>query len=345
MKRIATWGTIVVCIVFALAACGGKTGAPVAGRSEAASMLNLIPKNVQGVFVIDAQKALNIQFTDKAIKDGKNYQKYLDFIKETGLDPQKDIFYMAVGVGASVAGASEPDVVVVANLKYDKDRLLAKLRKDATEEIKEETYNGVTLYSSSKDGKTGAGAFLDASNIAAGTTAMVKQAIDVFQKKADNVWKNEGLAAVIKTGNSKAMVWSAFAIPPEATQKLAQQNPMMGVLEGMKAMTMFFDYANKSLSMEIRLAGGEATKNKQLADMMTGFKALGAGAAAKNPDIGDLLNRIEISSGDDFVRIGASVPEDLLQKLGKSAAQKVEGMMAPKTEDPAEKPVEEEEID
>ena len=66
--------------------------------------------------------------------------------------------------------------------------------------------------------------------------------------------------------------------------------------------------------MEIKAPGGEAAKNKQLADMLTGFKALGAGAAAKNPDVGELLNRIEVSSGADFVKIAAGLPEDLLQK-------------------------------
>ena len=105
---------------------------------------------------------------------------------------------------------------------------------------------------------------------------------------------------------------------------------MMSSLEGIKAMTMFFDYRDKSFLLEIKASGGEATKNKQLADMLTGFKALGAGAAAKNPDVGELLNRIEISSGADFVKINAGLPEDILQRLSKSAAQKVEGMMKPR---------------
>jgi hypothetical protein len=342
MKKFATWGTIVVLIAFSLAACGKKTGAPVAGQAEAGAMLNLIPMDVQGVFVFDAHKALNTEFADKAIKSDKNYAKYQEFVKETGLDPQKDIYFLAVGI-ANKAGAKEPDAVVVANLKYNKDLLLAKMKKEAKSEIKEEPYNGVTLYLASKPetGKNGAGAFLDASNVAMGTEDMVKQVIDIYQKKADNVWKNETLAAVIKTSNTNAMVWSAFAIPPEAMQKMAQQNPMMSSLEGMKAVTMFFDFKDKALSLEIKLAGGEAAKNKQLADMMTGFKALGAGAAAKNPDVGDLLNRIEISAGADFVKINAAIPEDLLQKLTKSAAQKVEGMMAPKAAEPKEEPAEE----
>jgi hypothetical protein len=336
MKKFAVWGTIAVLFVFSFAACGKKTGAPVAGSAKADSMLNLLPAGAQGVVVVDVHKAINTDFADKAIKSDKKYEKYQEFIKETGLDPQKDVYFLAVGFAGKTEGG-EPDGAVVINMKYDKDLLLAKLRKESPEDVKEETYNGVTLYASpaTKTGKKGMVAFLDASNVVGGSDAMVRQVIDVYQKKADNVWKNATLAAVMKGAKTDAMVWSAFAIPPDAMQKFAQQNPMMGVLEGMKAVTTYCDFRD-GLSMEIRLAGGDETKNKQLADMLTGFKALGAGAAAKNPDIGDLLNRIEISSGADFVKLNASIPGDLLQRLTKSASEKVKGMIQPKVETPAE---------
>jgi len=174
---------------------------------------------------------------------------------------------------------------------------------------------------------------------------MVRQVIDVFAKKGENILKNDRLAAIIKTANKDALVWCAFAIPEEAAKKIAQSNPMMSSLEGMKAMTLFFDYRDKTFLMEIKAQGGDQAKNKQLADMLTGLKALGAGAAAKNPDVGELLNRIEVSSGTDFVKIAAGLPEDVLERLTKSAAQKVECMMKPqeetKPEEPAEEPTEE----
>jgi hypothetical protein len=49
-------------------------------------------------------------------------------------------------------------------------------------------------------------------------------------------------------------------------------------------------------------------------------------AAGEKPEIGELLNAIQITSGDDHVKIFAEVPETLIQKLT------------------AEKPEEEEEI-
>ncbi len=352
MKRLAVFGIVVTLALFSFVACGKKAEGPGAGSAVTVDLLNLLPKSVQGVVVVDFNRAINMPFADKAIKEDKNQAKYQEFIKETGIDPQKDIHGLAFALAGQAEGmAAKQEGVAIISLKYDKDLLLAKMKKDG-DEIKEETYEGVVIYSGVKaePGKPPASAaFLDASTALVGTDALVRQVIDVSRKKGENVLKNDALAAIIKTANKGALVWSAFAIPEEAAKKLAQSNPMMSTLEGLKAMTLFFDYKDKTYLFEIKTQGGDQAKNKQLADMLTGFKALGAGAAAKNPDVGELLNRIEISSGADFVRIGAGLPEAILERLSKSAAQKVEGMMKPQgaaateepTEEPKEEPVEE----
>jgi len=341
MKKWTVFGIVLCLVLFSFAACGKKGAAPKAGSADAQDMLKLLPKDAQGVVVVDFHKAITTNLVDKTLKEDKNYQKYQDFIKETGIDPQKDVYLLAValGGGGSEGEGMKQEAAVVVNLKYDKELLLAKIKKDSAD-IKEEVYNGVTIYGGIKEesGKPSGGAFLDASTVVFGTDPMIKKVIDVYQKKAESVEKNEALAPVIKGARKDALVWSAFVIPPETMAKAAQQNPMMSSLEGLNAVTMFFDYKNKTYLAEIKAMGGEETKNKQLADMLTGFKAMGAGAAAKNPDVGDLLNRIEVSAGPDFIKISAGLPEDLLQRISKSAAQKVEGMIQPKAEQPEEVP-------
>ncbi len=348
MKRFAAFGIVISLVLVSFVACGKKAEGPGAGAAGTEALLKLLPKNAQGVIVVDFHRLVTMQFADKAIKEDKNQAKYQEFIKETGVDPQKDIAGLAVALAGQGDGtAMKQEAAVVVALKYDKDLLLAKMKKDGTE-FKEETYEGIVVYSGiqAEPGKPPvSAAFLDASTVVAGSDGMVRQVIDVFAKKGDNILKNDVLAAIIKTANKDAMVWSAFAIPEEATKKLAQSNPMMGGLEGMKAMTLFFDYRDKTFLLEIKTQGGDPAKNKQLAEMLTGLKALGAGAAAKNPDVGELLNRIEVSSGADFVKLAAGLPEDVLERLTKSAAKKAEGMMKPqeeaKPEEPAEEPVEE----
>ena len=59
----------------------------------------------------------------------------------------------------------------------------------------------------------------------------------------------------------------------------------------------------------------DEAQNQQIVDLLSGLKAMGAMAATKDPNVGELLNKIDISSTPDFVKIYANVPEELINKL------------------------------
>jgi hypothetical protein len=67
-------------------------------------------------------------------------------------------------------------------------------------------------------------------------------------------------------------------------------------------------------------------KNKQVAEMLNGFKAMGSMAASQKPEIGELINNIEVTSASDHVKIYAKIPEELINKLkaAKEAEEKQE---------------------
>jgi len=323
MKKIAVIGLALVFVFLGLAACKKAGGAD--------NVLSLIPQDAQGVVVVNVNKAMTTDFVDKAIKENKDYQKYQEFIKETGIDPQKDIFYVAVGLiqKKTEGGETEQQGVVVANMNYNKDVLLAKVKEKASG-LKEETYEGVTVYAITEKeaAKPTYGAFLDASNILIGSEKAVKAVIDISKKKADNVFKNADLSALIKTANKNAMLWSAFSFPPEMMKDMAAKNPMASDLADVKALLIYFDYANKSLQLEFKGLGGDADKNKKLAETLTGYKALGGMFATEKPEVGELLNKIEVSSAPDYVKIFVNIPEDLLNKLSATAQKQVEEKLA-----------------
>ncbi len=323
MKKIAVIGLALVVVFLSLTACKKAGGAD--------SVLSLIPQDAQGVVVVNVSKAMTTDFVDKAIKENKEYQKYQEFIKETGIDPQKDIFYIAVGLiqKKTEGGETEQQGVVVANMNYNKDVLLAKIKEKASG-LKEETYEGVTVYAITEKeaAKPTYGAFLDASNILIGSEKAVKAVIDISKKKADNVFKNADLSALIKTANKNALLWSAFSFPPEMMKDMAAKNPMASDLADVKALLIYFDYANKSLQLEIKGLGGDADKNKKLAETLTGYKALGGMFATEKPEVGELLNKIEVSSAPDYVKIFVNIPEDLLNKLSATAQKQVEEKLA-----------------
>jgi len=336
MKKITTLSLALVLLLFGIAACK-KAGPPAAGSATATDMLSMIPKSAQGVVVLDVHAALNTAFVDKMLKEGEDKQKYLDFIKDTGIDPQKDIYLAVIGL-MGTGGLNNASPAIVVNLKYDKDKLLAKLKEKATN-VTEEVYEGLTLYTvpEADDKKPMTGVFYDASNIILGEAKDVKAVIDVVKKGGENILKNETLSALLKSADKSAIVWAAVAFPPDMMKSVAAQNPMASSLENMKSLLVALNYKNKAIQIEIKGMGGDAEKNKQTAEALNGLKALGAMASTEKPEIGELVNKIEVTSSAEFVKIAANFPEELLTKLGataKLAGTKPEEKKDEKKEDP-----------
>ena len=148
-----------------------------------------------------------------------------------------------------------------------------------------------------------------------GNEAAVKGVIDVVQKKKDSILKNEELQALLKTSNKKAIIWGGMLIPSKSMEKATSSNPMLSSLNSVKAVSMFFDYANENMEIEIRAMSDDAEKNTQVADFLTGIKGLGGMMAAEKPEVGKILNSISISSDEDHVKISAVLPEELLKTV------------------------------
>jgi len=317
MKRITSIGLVLCLALFCFMVCKKDADTPKAGTAKAVDILNLIPVDVQGVFFVDVNKAMSTEFANKMIQENEDYQKYQEFVEKSGIDPQKDIYYVAVGITGDLEGENQEGVAVV-NMKYDPETILGLIKEKAAEEkqeLTEDEYEGATLYKVWEEGKPVAFSFIDESNIVAGNEIHVKSVLDVLNKKKDNVFKNEGLSAILDKTNKDALLWGAILLPAETMEKAASSNPMMGALKSISAIALYFDYKNQTIIAEILAMGPDADSNKQVAEALTGIKSFGAMAAGEKPEIGELLNAIQISSGDDHVKIYAEIPEALIQKL------------------------------
>ena len=295
-------------------ACGEKTTTQEKGSAVSAdSALKILPMDSKAVFYVDLKKVMSLESVDQALKSDKNYKEMEDFINKTGINPQEDIHYI-VGALTSMEKENQKGVIV-ANLNYNKDSMLNLIKEESEKEITESEYNGFTIYSTEEAEEMGSFCFLDESNILIGDNSGIQAVIDIVKNNGENVQKNEEMSAMLQQTNKDALVWGAFLIPSEAVSEATSTNPMLGNLESVKAATMFFDYENKSYIAEIKLISTDPEKNKQVAELLNGLKAFGAMGAAENPAIGDLMNKIEITSGDEFVKIYANLPEDLINQL------------------------------
>jgi len=333
MKRTTTLG-LVLLLTAALTSCTPATGVK-SGAAAGESLVKMLPRSTTGIVAVDVARAMGTDAAMKALQDPKAKEKYDEFVKMSGIDPMKDVSYFGFGLSAMPsAAAPEGDGGFIITMKYDKAKLQGLIKEKAPE-AKETLYNGVTIYSNLDGGKakqTTEAAFLDDSHIVLGSEKGVRGIIDVHQKKAESMAKNAEMAAILKKVDKSGLAWGAFAIPQDLIKKGIEANPQMKVLEGVSALTMAFDYKMANFVADIRTIGGTKEQNVNLASMLNGFKAMGAMFGAQEPAVGEFLNGIAITSGEDFTRLAISVPQEVMDKLGKLAQSKAGDLMKNKKE-------------
>ncbi len=333
MKKKMLALSLILVVMLLAPACKKKA----AGQMNTEAMLAMVPEGPVMLMAFDFQRFAALNFFDKALKQdwqknakaAKDFKDYQEFVQKTGVDLQKDVY----AVVAAIYGGFEsekPEVLAVVNMKYDEGKLLA-IFKEKGVFVAEEKYGDRTLYTlknedAAKDTRL---AFLNKANILIGSPLPVKKAIDLAAKNGKNVLATPALMKYVEKLDKKSMFWLAVGSIP-AKMKEAPAGGMMPVdLSKAEAFTAFADFKNKTLSGELRLISNNEAGNKQIADMLNGLKALGAMGAAKEPELGQLLNGIQLSSAADHVKLVFTISEELMDKLGEKAKDKAKTMAAP----------------
>jgi hypothetical protein len=267
------------------------------------------------VFFIDVQKAMAVPASQAALAENK--AKMDEFVAETGIDPTRDVLWVAGAVAGKTPNDAEADGVMVVKATVDQNTLLDRIREKEGK-VTEETYQGVTVYgipSGGLDHKSTQLAFLDGDVVAVGTPLEVRTVIDVQQKRAESMLENAELMDVVHDTNRNGILWAAFVLDRDDMQELTESNPMLGQLGGLQSMMMSIDYKDATFLADVLCKSANAEQNQKMMDFLNGMKSFAAMGAAENPDAAEMLRKIEITSGPDNIRITAAIPEALLEKM------------------------------
>jgi len=353
MKKFAVIGITVIFALCSFTSCEEGLFVSKAGPANAENALKLIPKDVMAVFFIDIHRVMTIEFINNLINEKESDETsdeltdFQEFKAKTGIDPEKDINFI-VGAITGETEKGKEDGVGIVNLTYNKDLLLSTIKeelakeKEEEHELIEEEYNGFTIYTvkeeceeeeeeeeeekeeehgeeeeehGEKHEKGGSFSFLDESNIAVGNENAVKSVIDVLQKKKENVFKNEGFSSLLTKIDKDAIFWGAALIPPDAINEVISEKPELIILEAVNAASVSLDYKNKNIIAGIKIMSSDPMKNQELADNLNGYKSMAALIQIQDLNMAEILDRIEITSFPDHVKIYTSFPEDLPQTI------------------------------
>lgn len=338
--------TLVCALLLVMPVCKKKTP----GRLGSEGTLALVPEGAVMLLAFDFQQFADLALFDKLLKDdwqkgsgpGQVFANYQDFVQKTGIDLKKDVYSVVAGIYGELGGENS-QMLGTINLKYDKEKLLGLLRQNNVI-VGEDNYRGLGLYTLKgeeiyKDGlrtlsKEGAQkearlVFLNAYNIIIGTEAQVKLAVDLAQGSGKSIIKNTAMMKYVDKLKKDSMFWLAIGNIPDKIKNAPAGGMMPADLSKAEAFIGYIDYKNKSFSGEFQLISKNEQGNKQIVDMLNGLKALGAMGSAKEPELGQLLNAIQLSSSADAIKLAFSLSEELMNKLSDKAKDKAKGMMPP----------------
>jgi hypothetical protein len=313
-----------------ISGCGEK--APTTAGGE--NLFSLLPDNATGVVYANFKEFAKLELFDKMIKEakekevdkpGKVFKDYQDFVDKTGIDPQKDIYAIAIGFLGKIGPGAEPDFVLVANLNYNKDKLLTAL-KEGGEKFTEEDYKGITIIQGvDEHGKDFALAFVNDSIIAGGKIDGVKKVTDLSKGEGKNILANAKMNPYIEKFKSGAIASFVIDFPEEG--KKVQDTPMLK-MDFSKAEVIFghVEYTGSAWDGEIAVVCPNEEGNKQLVNALNGLKGM---AAMGGPEVEELVNNINLSASADQITLAFNITDELVDKLKKKMEEKAKGMVPP----------------
>ncbi len=290
------------------------------------NLYNHVPDSATGLFTINFNKLASLSLFDKMKEDMKLgdlskkqefFKNYEDFVSKTGIDPKEDIKSVVIAFFGEL-GDKDPDVSVIANLKYDGEKLLGLLKESGKEMITED-YKGVTFYTHKDEkGKEGGFAFLSDNIILAGTTLGIKKVVDLSKGEGANILNNPKMKSYLAKAGSSSILSFVFQFPEK--MKGMKGNGMIRT-DFSKAEALYgnIDFKSSNWLGEIVLISFNEEGNNNLVNTLNGLKGLGA---MGGPEVAELINNININATPDSINISFKISEELLEKLKTKAEEK-----------------------
>lgn len=329
MKKLLTVLSI-SCLVVALmifSACGK---AEKAAKGEL-NLLTMIPEDASGIFIVNFKKIAGLpvyeqmieEFKKKDPKESKGpIKNYDDFILKTGIDPQKDLHSMAIGIFGKLSGMqgeSSPDFAMVMNVNYDKEKILTLL-KEGKAEMTEGSFKDVTIYQiDNSDGQKISFAFISDALMAAGRGEKLEQVIDLFQGTGKSILDNPAKKTYLKELESDTVFSFLLDLPEEAKKVQGEGSPFKVDLTKAESLLGFADYSGNAWEGEIKLIAKDEETNKQIVTLLNGMKGMGAMAG---PEVAELLENINLTAAADHIKLTFTISDELVKKLQEKAKQK-----------------------
>src|SRR4030095_12698020 len=297
---------------------GGLTG--LGGKTDP---LDIFPAKNNFLLSINVKKLATLPIYGEMIKDAPAEAKELSTQVDDAL------------ISLNLRGPTEkPSGLAVVSGSFDEKKILSVMeetaKKQGSGEIKKETFEGKTLYTSPKDPTLGM-AFLSPNQVIWGQMADLKEALTLAKTKGPSIRTNKELMDLVEKRDSKKLLWGAGIIPPSAVEGAANQpGSPMASLQGLKSFSVVVDYDNKDLSIDWTGNNQEPYQAQNMVNLVNSYKTIFASSiASQQPLWGQALQSMQVNSQEKSIALGLKLSEALLKEISQQFANKSTGMVPP----------------
>ena len=258
---------------------------------------------------------------DKMTCDGDGAK----FLAETGLDPAKDIDTITFALRPNQATGKE-DALVVAEGRFDATRITAALVAHGAKEISSPNGTYYLLAEEGEvDGEKAAVSFLQRGYAVMGTEEAVKGALNAVARGGSG-FVSSTLGSQLSRIDASASAWMIADVARMATlakdghDGTEKTETIFAAVKKMTYVTMWTTDTGDSLRFGgTALSDDEETRGLVEDTIRGALSAARLAAQEKDPELVELLRKVEVKRDGDGVSIEATIPADLLERFHQKA--------------------------
>jgi hypothetical protein len=296
---------------------------PLFARDEA---LSLVPANAVTVGMVkvadlrsSALSSYLFQHTDKMSSDGEAEK----FLVEAGLSPTKDVDVVVVAASPRTALGSEADVVVIAEGRFNAERLTNALI--ARGAVKKGAYLMLPDETESASADRGAVAFPSPSLVVAGTERAVVAALEARSNGGSGFTSRGSLGLDLPRIDSSASAWAIVDVARAArltkggnvnTGKGAPGDALQSAIKSLSTFAVWAKDTGDTLELGAFGLSSDAETLQLLQDTIRGgLSAMRLAVKDKSPEMVSVLRRFDVTLKRDSVVVEGSIPAAQLREI------------------------------
>ncbi len=302
---------LLFCFAGQASACTAETAPEQAPESPKSSLpattghveyLRLMPENTSFVFYANLQEMkqssvgeeFRLEF-EKKFRDEED-EDYEEFVRETGMDPKKDIVEAWVG-GFAVAKDDNVAGAIVRG-RFDEKRIVSYAREKKSHRYEEVVYKGHKIYRFGKDDEQMT--FLDANSVVVGDRRWLEVIIDQAESGGKNVQDNDIMSSYMSEVAHKEHLWGVVDLSGFSADwagELRRNSAFQGTqsLENLKSI-VFYSHFDEKTDLYMRGNFTTSEEAETVAEMVSGFKAMAKLMVSDDREAVDMLNDIKIDT-------------------------------------------------